>query len=208
MGKLIAKIVLTGGPCAGKTSTIPRIEEHLIEKGYHVLILNECATETIKQGIRPFGNNAATVYDFENEILKLQLFKEKRLKESVNYYPDDTKVVILYDRGSVDVYAYLGKEQYDRILKENNLKHEELVNEYDLVIHMITVAADMENRYSNANNKTRFEDSEEAINVDNNIKEAWNDCPNLKVVPVCEYLEDKIQMTINYVDELLKEKDQ
>lgn len=208
MGKLIAKIVLTGGPCAGKTSTIPRIEEHLIEKGYHVLILNECATETIKQGIRPFGDNAATVYDFENEILKLQLFKEKRLKESVNYYPDDTKVVILYDRGSVDVYAYLGKEQYDRILKENNLKHEELVNEYDLVIHMITVAADMENRYSNANNKTRFEDSEEAINVDNNIKEAWNDCPNLKVVPVCEYLEDKIQMTINYVDELLKEKDQ
>ena len=123
MGKLIAKIVLTGGPCAGKTSTIPRIEEHLIEKGYHVLILNECATETIKQGIRPFGDNAATVYDFENEILNLQLFKEKRLKDAVNYYPDDTKVVILYDRGSVDVYAYLGKEQYDRILKENNLKH-------------------------------------------------------------------------------------
>lgn len=208
MGKLIAKIVLTGGPCAGKTSTIPRIEEHLIEKGYHVLILNECATETIKQGIRPFGDNAATVYDFENEILNLQLFKEKRLKDAVNYYPDDTKVVILYDRGSVDVYAYLGKEQYDRILKENNLKHEDLVNEYDLVIHMITVAADMENRYSNSNNKTRFEDSEGAINVDNNIKEAWSDCNNLKVVPVCEYLEDKIQMTINYVDELLEEKDQ
>ena len=208
MGKLIAKIVLTGGPCAGKTSTIPRIEEHLIEKGYHVLILNECATETIKQGIRPFGDNAATVYDFENEILNLQLYKEKRLKDAINYYPDDTKVVILYDRGSVDVYAYLGKEQYDRILKENNLKHEDLVNEYDLVIHMITVAADMENRYSNSNNKTRFEDSEGAINVDNNIKEAWSDCPNLKVVPVCEYLEDKIQMTINYFDELLEEKDQ
>ena len=73
---------------------------------------------------------------------------------------------------------------------------------------MITVAADMENRYSNSNNKTRFEDSEGAINVDNNIKEAWSDCNNLKVVPVCEYLEDKIQMTINYVDELLEEKDQ
>lgn len=208
MGKLIAKIVLTGGPCAGKTSTIPRIEEHLINKGYHVLILNECATETIKQGIRPFGDNAATVYDFENEILNLQLFKEKRLKDAVNYYPDDTKVVILYDRGSVDVYAYLGKEKYDRILEENNLKHKDLVNEYDLVIHMITVAADMENRYSNSNNKTRFEDSEGAVNVDNNIKEAWSECPNLKVVPVCEYLEDKIQMTINYVDELLEEKDQ
>ena len=48
MGNLIAKIVLTGGPCAGKTTTISRIEEHLIDRGYHVLVLNECATETIK----------------------------------------------------------------------------------------------------------------------------------------------------------------
>ena len=40
MGVLVAKIVLTGGPCAGKTTTISRIEEHLNEKGYHVLVLN------------------------------------------------------------------------------------------------------------------------------------------------------------------------
>ena len=78
MGKLVAKIVLTGGPCAGKTTTITKIEEHLIEKGYHVLVVNECATEMIQCGIRPFGENAATEYDFENEILNLQLYKEKR----------------------------------------------------------------------------------------------------------------------------------
>ena len=62
MGVLVAKIVLTGGPCAGKTTTISRIEEHLNEKGYHVLVLNECATELIKGGIRPFGENALSVY--------------------------------------------------------------------------------------------------------------------------------------------------
>ena len=72
MGKLVAKIVLTGGPCAGKTTTITKLEEHLNERGYHVLTLNECATEMIKAGIRPFGDNKATVYDFENEILNLQ----------------------------------------------------------------------------------------------------------------------------------------
>lgn len=208
MGNLIAKIVLTGGPCAGKTTTISRIEEHLVKKGYHVLVLNECATETIKQGIRPFGNHSVSVYDFENEILNLQLFKEKRFKEFLKNYSDDEKIVILYDRGAVDIKAYLGEENYNKMLEENNLKNEDLISEYDLVIHMITVAADMENRYSNNNNKARFEDSEEAINVDNNIKEAWKDYKNLKVVPVCDYLEDKIQMAINYVDELLKEKDQ
>ncbi len=206
MGNLIAKIALTGGPCAGKTTTISRIEEHLNDLGYHVLTLNECATETIRMGIRPFGNNAVGVYEFENEILNLQLYKEKRFKDFLKYYPDNTKVVILCDRGSVDVCAYLGRENYQRMLKENHLKHEDLLNEYDLVLHMITVAVDMENRYSNSNNKARFEDSEEAIDVDNNIKEAWRDHKNLKMVPVCDLLEEKIAIAIKYVDELLEER--
>ncbi len=208
MGNLIAKIALTGGPCAGKTTTISRIEEHLNDLGYHVLTLSECATETIRSGIRPFGHNAVGVYEFENEILNLQLFKEKRFKDFIKQYPDDTKIVLLCDRGSVDVRAYLGKENYERMLKENHLTNEELIKEYDLVIHMITVAADMENRYTNSNNRARFEDSVEAINVDNNIKEAWKDHPNVKVVPVCEYLEDKIDLAIKFVDEILEEKKQ
>ena len=207
MGNLIAKIVLTGGPCAGKTTTISRIEEHLVKKGYHVLVLNECATETIKEGIRPFGDHAVSVYDFENEILNLQLFKEKRFKNFLKNYSEDEKIVILYDRGAVDIKAYLGDENYNRMLEENNLKHEDLLKEYDLVIHMITVAADMQNRYSNSNNKARFEDSDEAIDLDKRTSEAWSKHHNLKVVPVCEYLEDKIQIAIHYVDELVREKD-
>ena len=207
MGKLIARIALTGGPCAGKTSTITSIEEHLTHKGYHVLTLAECATEVIKSGIRPFGKNATSVYDFENEILNLQLYKEKRFNDFIKIFPDDIKIVLLCDRGSVDVRAYLGAENYERILKENNLKHEDLLNDYDLVIHLITVAADYENKYTNSNNKARFENSKEAIDVDNNIKEAWKLHPNVKVVPVCDLLEDKIKIAIDYVDELLKDVD-
>ncbi len=207
MGNLIAKIALTGGPCAGKTTTISRIEEHLNDLGYHVLTINECATETIRNGIRPFGEHAVGVYEFENEILNLQLYKEKRFKDFIKYYPDSTKIVILCDRGSVDVHAYLTDTEYEKLLKENNLNNEDLINEYDLVIHMITVAQDLENRYSNSNNKARFEDSKEAIDVDNNIKEAWKTHKNLKVVPVCEYLEEKIELAIKYVDEILKSKE-
>ena len=130
MGKLIAKIALTGGPCAGKTTTISRIEEHLTDLGYHVLTINECATEIIRNGIRPFGEHAIGVYEFENEILNLQLFKEKRFIDFIKYYPDDTKIILLCDRGSVDVCAYLGQENYEKMLKENNLKHEDLLNDY------------------------------------------------------------------------------
>ena len=207
MGKLVAKIVLTGGPCAGKTTTITKIEEHLIEKGYHVLVVNECATEMIKGGIRPFGDNKTNVYDFENEILNLQLYKEKRYKDFLSKYPDDTKIIILYDRGSVDIKAYLGEDNYNKMLEENNLNNEDLLNEYDLVIHMITVAAETENKYSNATNKARFEEAKEAIDLDKRTNEAWSKHKNLKVAPVCDLLEEKINIVIGYVDELLKEKD-
>ena len=207
MGKLVAKIVLTGGPCAGKTTTISKIEEHLVEKGYHVLVVNECATEMIKGGIRPFGDNKTNVYDFENEILNLQLYKEKRYKDFLSKYPDDTKIIILYDRGSVDIKAYLGEENYNKMLDENNLDNDDLLNEYDLVIHMTTVAAETENKYSNATNKARFEEAKEAIDLDKRTNEAWSKHKNLKVAPVCDLLEEKINIVIGYVDELLKEKD-
>lgn len=203
MGKLVAKIVLTGGPCAGKTTTISKIEEHLTKKGYHVLVLNECATEIIKGGIRPFGENKVSVYDFQNEILNLQLYKERRYKDIIEKLPAETKCVILLDRGAIDNKAYLGQELFDKLLKENNVSEEDIIKEYDLVIHMITVASDMENRYSNSNNTARFEDAMEAIDLDKRTSEAWKNHSNMKVVPVCEFLDEKIEKAIYYIDELL-----
>lgn len=205
MGVLLGSIALTGGPCAGKTTTITRIEEHLKELGYHVLVLNECATETINSGVRPFGNGAISVYDFENEILKLQLFKEKRFKEVVKYI--DNKCILLCDRGAIDVKAYLGQELFDKLALENNVKEEDLLNEYDLVIHMVSVATDTKNRYGNTNNSARFEDADEAISLDYRTSEAWKKHSNLKVIPVTDVLETKIQMVLNEVDELLKKID-
>ena len=204
MGSLVAKIVLTGGPCAGKTTTISRIEEHLTNKGYHVLVLNECATEIIKGGIRPFGDNKVSVYDFQNEIINLQLYKEKRYKNIMAKLPDDAKCIILCDRGVIDNKAYLGQELFDKLLEENNVNEAELLKEYDLVIHMITVASDMENRYTNSNNTARFEDAMEAIDLDKRTSEAWKNHPNMKVVPVCELFEEKVGIALSYIDELLE----
>lgn len=204
MGVIVGKIVLTGGPCAGKTTTISRIEEHLVERGYHVLVLNECATEIIKGGIRPFGENAISVYDFQNEILNLQVYKEKRYNDIVAKMPTDTKCILLSDRGVIDNKAYLGEELFNKLLKQNNVLEKDMMNQYDLVIHMMTVASDIKNRYSNSNNTARFEDADEAVDLDRRTSEAWGKHPNLKVVPVTEVLEEKIDMVLGYVDELIE----
>ncbi len=207
MGVLVAKIVLTGGPCAGKTTTISRIEEHLNEKGYHVLVLNECATELIKGGIRPFGENALSVYNFQNEVLNLQVYKEKRYQDIIDKFDDSVKCILVSDRGVIDNKAYLGQELFDKLLEQNNVKEEDMLNEYDLVIHMITVASDIKNNYSNSTNTARFEDADEAIDLDKRTSDAWSKHPNMKVVPVTEILNDKIDIVLKHVDDLIEELD-
>lgn len=44
MASIEAKIVLTGGPCAGKTTALSKLEQHLLELGYFVFIVPETAT--------------------------------------------------------------------------------------------------------------------------------------------------------------------
>ena len=50
----ITKIVITGGPCAGKTTALSWIMNSFTEKGYVVLIVPETATELINGGVAPW----------------------------------------------------------------------------------------------------------------------------------------------------------
>jgi len=201
MGVLKANIVLTGGPCAGKTTTTKSIKEYLEGLGYHVLLLNECATELINGGIRPFGTGAVSVFDFQNEILNLQLYKEQRYMDIVKKLPIDTKCVILSDRGIFDSKAYLGDELFTKLLEQNNLEESNLGKQYDLVIHMVTVASDIKNKYNTTTNSARFEDADEAIDLDKRTSDAWKSHKNLKVVEATNLIDEKILQ----VQELIKE---
>ena len=203
MGVLKANIVLTGGPCAGKTTTIAKVKENLEELGYHVLLLNECATELINGGIRPFGEHKIPVFDFQNEILNLQLYKEERYLNIVSSLPDDTKCVILSDRGILDSKAYLGDELFTKLLDQNNLKEEDLGHEYDMVIHMVTVASEIKNKYNTTTNSARFEDAQEATLLDKRTSDAWKNHKNVKVVEATEIIDEKIDKVIKIIQDYL-----
>ncbi len=203
MGLLKANIVLTGGPCAGKTTTIACVKEYLEGLGYHVLLLNECATELINGGIRPFGENQVPVFDFQNEILNLQLYKEKRYMDIVSKLPSDTKCIILSDRGILDSKAYLGQEMFTKLLDANGLKESDLGKQYDMVIHMVTVATDIKNKYNKSTNSARFEDAEEAIDLDKRTSDAWKNHRNVKVIGATEIIDQKIDKVKELITDFL-----
>ena len=205
MGVLKANIVLTGGPCAGKTTTIAKIKEDLENLGYHVLLLNECATEVINGGIRPFGDNQVSVFDFQNEVLNLQLFKEKRYLDIIDKLPEDTNCIILSDRGIMDSKAYLGSELFTKLLDQNNLKEEDLGHQYDMIIHLVTVATNNQNKYNTSTNSARFEeDIDEVIDLDRRTNEVWQKHKNLKRVEATGTIEEKIENVINIIHDYLE----
>ena len=203
MGVLKACIVITGGPCAGKTVTVEYVKKDLESLGYHVLLINESATELILGGIRPFGENALPVYDFQNEVMNLQRYKEKRYFDIVKKFPEDTKCIILMDRGILDSKAYLGEELWNELLIKNNLKEEDLTNQYDLVIDLQTVAAEIKNKYNTTTNVARFEDPENAIDVDQKTYEAWKNIKNFRVVEATEVIEEKVSQVLNIIHDFL-----
>ena len=56
----ISKIVITGGPCAGKTTAMSWVQNAFTQMGYRVLFVPETATELITGGVAPWtcGSNA------------------------------------------------------------------------------------------------------------------------------------------------------
>lgn len=204
---MITRIVLTGGPCAGKSTALSKLENYLLDKGYAVLVVAESATELIKSGVRPFGNQALYGYDFQGIILDYQLNKEKTYDEAANFLEATGRnVVILYDRGVLDNKAYLDLDGWRKLLKTRNLSETDLKEKYDLVIHLVTAARGAEEAYTIQNNQARTETIEEARELDRITLQAWNGHQNLKIVDNSCSFQEKIENVLEEVSIVLGDK--
>ena len=76
----ITKIVITGGPCAGKSTALSWIQHAFEQKGYTVLFVPETATELITGGVAPW--TCGTNLDFQKCQMELQLEKEKLFEQA------------------------------------------------------------------------------------------------------------------------------
>jgi len=200
--KSLYKIVLTGGPCAGKTTALARLEEYLIEKGFHVFIVSESATELIKGGARPFGKNAIDIVEYQKLILDYQLSKE-RIYENASFLNGSNKNVIIYDRGVLDNKAYINQSIFDEILSELGLSEIDLMDNYDMVIHMVTAADGKSEHYTLANNEARTESIEQAIELDKKTLNAWMGHQNLKIIDNSTEFDEKINRVLDCVNSLV-----
>ena len=93
------KFVITGGPCAGKTTAMERLQVFLRERGFRVFVVPEAATMLFVNGASPDDlASEACQSAFQQFVINTQM----QLEDSMMTYAKsvNAKAVILCDRGS------------------------------------------------------------------------------------------------------------
>lgn len=197
-------IVLTGGPCSGKSSSLAYLTEKLSDHGFMVFIIPETATLITNSGIdRRKMERSKQVSAYEEAIFDMQIAFEDIYKESVmKVFPDKKKVVLL-DRGIMDIKAFMPEKDFSDILKRKKITEIELRDRYSGVIHLITAADGAKRYYTNQNNPARIETPEEAIEIDKKIRECWLGHPRLKIIDNSTDSEEKLNRTFTAIANIL-----
>ena len=174
----ITKIVLTGGPCGGKTGALGFLQKELTDRGVAVACAEEAASmvkRMIRDGKLPDDMSS---FDFHQMLFQCQMKAEedalRRLADAKT-----EKAVLLCDRGLMDSKAYVTPEdfaKYSRVYGSEN----RILCRYDAVFHLVTAADGAEGYY--VNNAERDETPGQARECDKRTIAVWAGTPHLRVI--------------------------
>jgi len=114
----VFRIVLTGGPCAGKTTALARITERLGDHGFNVYRVPEAATLLQSGGLSFAGLRQEQVIDMQAHLMRVQAALEDEFdgvaRSSSRYSKRPS--VLLCDRGLMDGRAYVTAEMFNEVV--------------------------------------------------------------------------------------------
>jgi predicted ATPase len=162
------RIVLTGGPGAGKTAVLELVRQYFCR---HVMVLPEAAGILFGGGF-PRGTPVA-----ERAAAQRAIYHVQRELEEVAESRDEAAIV-LCDRGTIDGEAYWPGP--GSLFPAVGSTREAELARYDAVLHLRTPPA---GAYNNHTNPLRIETAAEAARVDERILEAWAGHPRRLFIP-------------------------
>lgn len=179
------RVVLTGGPGAGKTAVLEMARHALCE---HVAIMPEAAGIVFGGGF-PRHPSEAGLRAAQRAIFRIQREVEALVDE------EQRVAIALCDRGTVDGLAYWPGTPESYWLSVGTTHERELAR-YAAVIHLETPAAT--SGYNKAN-VLRVESAEEASVIDGRIEAAWNAHPKRVIVPSASNFVEKAARALELI---------
>lgn len=198
----IKKIVLTGGPCAGKTTALVKVIEHFSDLGFKVFTIPEVPTLFSQAGMDYLTKNRKFFYEGEKATLEIQLMLEDKFMRMAQQLVEPS--VIICDRGAMDISAYMDTDMWNSLTHSCNTSTQQLRDQrYDAVLHLVSAADGAEQFYTTTNNKERTEGLELARELDKKIINAWTGHPHLRVINNHENFDNKINRVLKEIASVL-----
>lgn len=193
----IPRIVLTGGPCSGKSTIIDIIKREWPD----IHCVPEMATIVIGQfGITP-SKDAVRNRHFQRAIYRAQRIFEAT---STQFAMSDSKKAVLFDRGALDGAAYMpgGIKEFKKFF---NTSLEAEYSQYDAVICFDVPPSDVYEA-NRRNNPARLESYSQACELGEKIVKAWVGHPNFSMIPNGTDWKDKERRARKAINTALKQK--
>jgi len=205
--KKAKQIVITGGPCSGKTTSLSYLAQKLMDRGFRVFLVPEVATTFITGGVPDIATLATSdiprYVDVQKQILMTQIGLRRHFNDMADVFGDE-QCVILFDRADMDNVAYLPSTDYfDVFMEEERLTWHDVRDSYDGVIHLVTAANGAEEFYTHENNEARYETPEQARIQDTKTINAWTGHPHLRIIDNSTDFEEKMRRTLKAVSRIL-----
>ncbi len=193
------KIVLTGGPCAGKTTVLEVLRREFAGKA---LVVPEVATMLLSGGFPLPGKDMEWSPKwqevFQTAVLPVQIQLEAGYELVA---AEKGAEILICDRGLLDGAAYT-PGGVNAFCKKYGVDHSEALARYEAVLHLESLSVGDPDLYGKTNNTSRFEEAEEAVRLEYATREVWKGHPQWNLLTCKKGLEGKIAGAI----EILKQK--
>jgi CYTH domain-containing protein len=177
----IYRIVLTGGPCGGKSTCLSAISERMRGLGFDVYRIPETATLLLGGGVSVRDLSPAQLVGVQEGMLRVMMNMEDVFYSLAR--STGRPALILCDRGTMDVSAYLPRGSWEALLDEQDWTVVGLRDRrYEAVIHLVTAADGAEAFYTTENNAVRSETPAQARALDQQVRDAWVGHPHLRII--------------------------
>lgn len=184
-------VVVSGGPCAGKSTLIEQLAVAAAQVGRELRILPEVPTQLMQSGV-DLAHLATT--DREAYLAAQKLIIQTELDFIAQHRRElaGTNGLIVLDRGVSDTYGYMTPDEVHRVAARYNKTPEELgYDSTDKVVYLPSVAACNPVAYEalKATNGTRYESAQEAAATCARTIANWAQHPELHIAEHADFAE-------------------
>lgn len=190
----INKIVFTGAPCSGKTLAINALAERFKNKTDKIIICPEAATQ-----VKNSGRHFDDIYAFQKAVYEKQSENEKLINTQLKEL-DGLNVLVFYDRGACDCFAYVDDEK-----RFSDIVNESLYSSFFRYDTALIFELCNEKNYIQSD--ARSESYASAFELNKKIISCYTGHPHLRFISASDSFEDKLRQAYEEIDFILQGKE-